>query len=74
MAILAGIMPTTFSPPSSEWESGIGKTPKSTSPPIGTGLLDGNLAWRQHEGGHTDAPNMAYFIKWADAKMGRPGQ
>ena len=40
-------------------------------PPIGTSLLDGELAWRQHEGGHTDAPNMKYFIEWADKKMGR---
>jgi len=40
-------------------------------PPIGTGLLDGELAWRQHEGGHTDAPNVKYFIAWADRWMGR---
>jgi hypothetical protein len=35
-------------------------------PPIGTGLLDGQLAWRQHEGGHTDVPNVSYFIAWVD--------
>jgi lysophospholipase L1-like esterase len=35
-------------------------------PPVNTGLLDGQLAWRQHEGGHTDAPNWKYFIPWAD--------
>jgi hypothetical protein len=40
-------------------------------PPVNTGLLDGELAWRQHDGGHTDAPNMKYFIQWADQKMGR---
>jgi len=40
-------------------------------PPIGTGLLDGELAWRQHEGGHTDVPNVKYFIAWADRWMGR---
>lgn len=40
-------------------------------PPVNTGLLDGELAWRQHDGGHTDAPNMKYFIKWADRFMGR---
>lgn len=34
-------------------------------PPVLTGLLDGELAWRQHEGGHTDAPNFQYFIPWA---------
>ncbi len=40
-------------------------------PPVGTGLLDGQLAWRQHAGGHTDAPNIAHFIAWADRMMGR---
>jgi hypothetical protein len=40
-------------------------------PPVNAALLDGELAWRQHDGGHTDAPNMKYFIKWADKFMGR---
>jgi len=35
-------------------------------PPVNVGLLDGELAWRQHDGGHTDAPNVKYFITWAD--------
>ena len=35
-------------------------------PPVNTGLLDGQLAWRQHDGGHTDAPNWKYFLPWAD--------
>jgi len=35
-------------------------------PPVDTGLLDGQLVWRQHSGGHTDAPNWKYFIPWAD--------
>jgi len=39
-------------------------------PPVNTGLLDGELAWRQHDGGHTDAPNVKYFIKWADQLIG----
>ena len=34
-------------------------------PPVLAGLLDGQLAWRQHDGGHTDAPNFQYFIPWA---------
>jgi hypothetical protein len=34
-------------------------------PPVLTGLLDGELAWRQHDGGHTDAPNFQFFIPWA---------
>ncbi|HVZ24681.1 MAG TPA: hypothetical protein VG842_01415 [Sediminibacterium sp.] len=40
-------------------------------PPVNTGLTNGQLAWRQHDGGHTDAPNMPYFIKWADQMMKR---
>ncbi len=39
-------------------------------PPVNTGLLDGQLAWRQHNGGHTDAPNWKYFIPWADKFFG----
>jgi hypothetical protein len=39
-------------------------------PPVGQGLLDGQLAWRQHDGGHTDLPNMRYFIEWADKMIG----
>jgi hypothetical protein len=35
-------------------------------------LLDGQLAWRQHDGGHTDAPNWKYFIAWAD-RLSKPG-
>ncbi len=35
-------------------------------PPVNSGLLNGQLAWRQHDGGHTDAPNWKYFIPWAD--------
>ena len=31
-----------------------------------TGLLDGELAWRQHDGGHEDRSNMKYFIAWAN--------
>ena len=38
---------------------------KEKIPPVNTGLLDGELAWRQHDGGHTDAPNFKYFIPWA---------
>jgi hypothetical protein len=34
-------------------------------PPIGTALIDGDLAFRQHEGGHTPAPNWPTFLKFA---------
>jgi hypothetical protein len=43
-------------------------------PPVNTGLLEGDLAWRQHDGGHTDAPNMTYFLQWADARIGHTAQ
>jgi hypothetical protein len=39
-------------------------------PPVGQGSLEGQLAWRQHDGGHTDLPNMKYFIEWADKLIG----
>ena len=35
-------------------------------PPCNTGLLDGELAWRQHDGGHEDRSNMSFFIAWAN--------
>ena len=35
-------------------------------PPVNTGLLAGELAWRQHDGGHEDHSNMKHFIAWAD--------
>ena len=35
-------------------------------PPVNTGLLDGELAWRQHDGGHEDRSNMSFFIAWAN--------
>ena len=40
-------------------------------PPVNVGLLDGQLAWRQHDGGHTDGPNWRYFLAWADLQFGR---
>jgi hypothetical protein len=39
---------------------------KEEMPPYNTDMLDGHLAWRQHDGGHTDWPNMKYFIPWAN--------
>jgi hypothetical protein len=37
----------------------------ATMPPVNTGLLEGELAWRQHDGGHEDRSNMKHFIEWA---------
>lgn len=39
---------------------------KEEMPPYNTDMLNGHLAWRQHDGGHTDWPNMKYFIPWAN--------
>jgi len=38
-------------------------------PPVNTGLLDGELAWRQHDGGHEDRSNMKHFIEWANRML-----
>jgi hypothetical protein len=40
-------------------------------PAVNVGLLDGHLAWRQHDGGHTDGPNWKYFIPWANKFFNR---
>ena len=45
---------------------------KEKMPAVNVGLLDGQLAWRQHDGGHTDGPNWKYFIPWADKFLGAP--
>src|SRR5947208_16131258 len=39
-------------------------------PPVKVGLLDGELAWRQHDGGHEDRSNMKHFITWANKLIG----
>jgi hypothetical protein len=43
---------------------------KEVMPPMLVDMLDGDLAWRQHDGGHTDAPNFQHFIPWASKKFG----
>ncbi|MGC8517028.1 MAG: alpha/beta hydrolase family protein [Steroidobacteraceae bacterium] len=43
-----------------------GNALRAPMPPVNHGLLSGRLAWRQDDGGHTDAPNMKYFIAWVD--------
>jgi hypothetical protein len=35
-------------------------------PGINIGLTDGELAWRQHSGGHTTGPNWPTFLQWAN--------
>jgi lysophospholipase L1-like esterase len=36
-----------------------------TMPPMETGLLDGEIAFRQHSGGHTTGPNWPTFLAYA---------
>ncbi len=43
-------------------------------PDVNVALTDGQLAWRQHDGGHTDGPNWKYFIPWVDKNIGRKPQ
>jgi len=40
-------------------------------PAVNTGLLEGQLAWRQHDGGHEDRSNMKHFIEWASKMMAK---
>jgi hypothetical protein len=39
-------------------------------PAMETGLLDGEIAFRQHSGGHTTGPNWPAFITWASRYVG----
>ncbi len=40
-------------------------------PSVNTPMLDGQLAWRQHDQGHQDQANMKWFLKWANKNIGR---
>jgi hypothetical protein len=40
-------------------------------PPLGTSLTEGEVAFRQHEGGHTTGPNWPYFIEFASRYFDR---
>ncbi|MGP8270589.1 MAG: acetylxylan esterase [Terracidiphilus sp.] len=41
-------------------------------PPMGTALMDGDLAFRQHSGGHTPAPNWPAFLDFASRYLHGP--
>jgi hypothetical protein len=51
----------------------LGKRGLGTSemPPEGTPLIEGDLAFSQHHGGHTNGPNWPTFIKFAERYLGR---
>jgi hypothetical protein len=36
-------------------------------------LIGGELAWRQHSGGHTNVPNFPTFFEWAGRSITTPG-
>jgi hypothetical protein len=46
----------------------LGKKDLGTSefPPMETALVDGDVAFRQHSGGHTDGPNWPVFLAFAE--------
>jgi hypothetical protein len=52
----------------------LGKKDLGTSefPPIETSLTDGDVAFRQHSGGHTDAPNWPAFLSFASRYVKTP--
>ncbi|MEX2093386.1 MAG: GDSL-type esterase/lipase family protein, partial [Pirellulales bacterium] len=52
----------------------LGKKDLGTSefPPVETALVDGELAFRQHSGGHTTGPNWPTFLEWADRYIQGP--
>jgi hypothetical protein len=43
--------------------------PVTALPPVGTPLVAGELAFRQHPGGHTIQPNFATFLDWSSRYM-----
>lgn len=56
-----------FSPASGAKDIGVNEDYCTAQiPPVNSGLLNGQLAWWQRDGGHTDGPNWKYFVPWAD--------
>lgn len=47
---------------------GLGTT---TFPPMGTFINTGRIAFRQHQYGHTPAPNWPYFLEFAEKQLGK---
>jgi hypothetical protein len=52
----------------------LGKKDMGTSefPPVETAVIDGELAFRQHRGGHTTGPNWPTFLAFADRYIKGP--
>jgi len=53
----------------------LGKTDLGTAefPPMETALIDGDIAFRQHSGGHTTGPNWPTFLTFASRYLKGPG-
>jgi hypothetical protein len=53
----------------------LGKQGMGTSkfPPMETALIDGEVAFRQHSGGHTTGPNWPTFLTFASRFIHGPG-
>lgn len=43
-------------------------------PEVETALIDGDIAWRQHSGGHTTGPNWPAFFAFADRYIAIPSR
>ncbi|MGA2807471.1 MAG: acetylxylan esterase, partial [Terracidiphilus sp.] len=43
-------------------------------PPIETTLTAGDIAFRQHSGGHTPGPNWPTFLEFASRYLHSPGE
>ena len=54
----------------------LGKRDLATTvfPPIETGILDGDLVFRQHSAGHTPNPNWPYFLTFAQREFKSPAR
>lgn len=50
-------------------KKGLGTT---IMPPMGTALINGDIAFRQHFGGHSTLPNWPTFIKFAERYFDKP--
>ncbi len=51
-----------------------GLTVTSELPPILTPLIDGDVAFRQHDQGHTDGPNWETFMEFSSRYLHAPGK
>ena len=50
-----------------------GKGLSSTEfPPVNTLLAGGDLAWREHDQGHSNVPNWPYFLDFAERRLSPP--